>query len=52
MSGLPANTLRFRLADARLFASVLDRYRTGGEVGVARQPGSPAYDPVSKEAGR
>lgn len=44
VTGLPAGVIRFRLGDAKLFASVLDRYRSGDAVDAARQPGSPAYD--------
>lgn len=52
MTDLPAGTLRFRLNDAGLFASVLDRYRSGDKIDVARQPGSSAYDRASNGAGR
>lgn len=52
MTDLPAGTLRFRLEDAGLFDSVLDRYRSGGKVDAARQPGSHSYNPAMQGAGR
>lgn len=52
MRNLPAGTLRFRLDDTGLFASVLDRYRSGDAVDAASQPGSAAYDAVKQGTGR